>query len=652
MTNTPTLQRNFDVAESRYAPDRVSLLLPPAGEVVSSCQPLSIAHVVRQYRPGTGGLETYVECLAREQVASGHHVRVVTLDRIFHGNRDPLAAEERIDGIDIRRVPFFVSSRYPIAPGVLRHLRDVDIVHVHAIDFLFDYLAITRMLHRMTLVVSTHGGFFHTDFAKWMKRIYFQTVTRTLISQYAYVAASSIHDEHLFRRLRRHGVGLVENGVDVNKFANAAAAAPTRTIISFGRLAPHKNVAALLPFLKRLRERDGDWRLVIAGMQRGTSFDELRTAAEENGVGHVVRMVDSPADVTLLALIGESSVFASASHYEGFGIAAVEALSAGLLPVLSDIPAHRRTVAVANAGALVSFADPDAAVSTFLRYWHDWTSASEMKSSAMTAVRRYAWPHVAQQFEELYRAILGAARRRILEIDINVMRRSELIATIDNAIETRAPLRLVFHNTNLAFHAWRNAALAERLRDCLVVNDGIGTDIASWLLYSRPFPENLNGTDFTPLFLDHTRHQLNLFLLGASPGVADRAAAIIQARWPRHKIVGIHHGFFSEHEKAKVMQAIRASGPDVVLVGMGNPRQELLLGHLCPHLCSCAFATGALFDFLSGEVRRAPGWMQRTRTEWLFRLLQEPARLWRRYLVYSFLFLGLVVHQSLRGDRA
>ena len=101
-----------------------------------------IVHVVRQFHPGVGGLENVVYELASAQVSAGHRVRVVTLNRLFNAaNRQRLPATETFEGIEIVRIPYFGSSRYPIAPSVLRHIRSADLVHVHAIDFFFDYLA-------------------------------------------------------------------------------------------------------------------------------------------------------------------------------------------------------------------------------------------------------------------------------------------------------------------------------------------------------------------------------------------------------------------------------------------------------------------------------------------------------------------------------
>lgn len=125
----------------------------------SSSAPL-IVQVVRQYPPGRGGLEDVVSSLSRELLQRGFRVRVVTLDRLFSDPGKTLPAREVIDGVEVVRVPYRGSSRYPLAFSAFRHIRDADLVHVHGVDFFFDALALGRFLHGAPMVATTHGGFF------------------------------------------------------------------------------------------------------------------------------------------------------------------------------------------------------------------------------------------------------------------------------------------------------------------------------------------------------------------------------------------------------------------------------------------------------------------------------------------------------------
>lgn len=366
--------------------------------------PLSITHVVRQFHPGIGGMEECVLQLARYQLADGHRVRVVTLDRIFDepdGRRLP--HRDAVDGIDIRRVGWRGSKRYPVAPGVLRHLGGADIVHVHGVDFLFDYLALTRPIHRRKLVLSTHGGFFHTQFAGKMKERYFATVTRAALTQYAAVGASSTADFERFGQIRRRDLTLIENGVTLDKFRGLADPS-ARTVLYFGRLAPNKGLFELIAWFAAMHGVDPAWRLIVAGKPMGVTAQELRDHAAANGVSHAVEVVVTPTDAQIADLIRRSSVYASASSYEGFGLAAIEGASAHLYPVLNAIPAFQRTVATMGFGRIVDFSDPESGAAFA---WH-YPEVERPDPAALDTLldARFGWRGHVDAFERLYRGVL------------------------------------------------------------------------------------------------------------------------------------------------------------------------------------------------------------------------------------------------------
>src|SRR5690606_1181318 len=144
-------------------------------------------------------------------------------------------------------------------------------------------------------------------------------------------------------------------------------------------------------------------------------------------------------------------------------------------------------------------------------------------------------------------------------------------------------------------------------RNVILFNDGIGVDIASWLLFGRRFPENLNGTDFVPRYLRGTPHSLRIFLLGARPGVAERAARALAREMPQHSCVGCRNGYMEPDEGQDVIDEIRRARADVLLVAMGNLKQEVWLAdHFAATGCILGFGVGGLFDFVAGVVPRAP----------------------------------------------
>jgi N-acetylglucosaminyldiphosphoundecaprenol N-acetyl-beta-D-mannosaminyltransferase len=183
----------------------------------------------------------------------------------------------------------------------------------------------------------------------------------------------------------------------------------------------------------------------------------------------------------------------------------------------------------------------------------------------------------------------------------------------------------------------------------LVLADGAPVVIASRLL-GRALPERVAGSDLAPaLFKSAARGStpLKVFLLGAAPGVAERAAANIAERWGNIEIVGTLSppmGFEKdEAENERILAAVAAVKPDLLVLGLGAPKQELWIhAHANRLEAKVALCIGATIDFLAGEKRRAPRWMRRVGLEWFHRLSSEPGRLAKRYLRDAWVFPQLV----------
>ncbi len=203
-----------------------------------------------------------------------------------------------------------------------------------------------------------------------------------------------------------------------------------------------------------------------------------------------------------------------------------------------------------------------------------------------------------------------------------------------------APRAMFFANAHTMNLAWRDECFRDVLnRADVVLNDGVGLDIYGKLA-GRRFVENLNGTDLLPrLFAaaDATS-PLRVYLYGAAPGRAAKAARNIEARFPNVKVVGVTHGF---ERGSAVVEEINEACADVVLVGMGNPVQERWIDENKVLLdVGVVAGVGALLDFFSGEVPRAPAWVRAARCEWIYRLGCEPTRLFERYVLGNPAFLA------------
>jgi len=199
----------------------------------------------------------------------------------------------------------------------------------------------------------------------------------------------------------------------------------------------------------------------------------------------------------------------------------------------------------------------------------------------------------------------------------------------------------------------------------MVLADGAPVVLASRLL-RKALPERVAGSDLVPALFeakssnkadrpDVAAGPLRVFLLGAAAGVADRAAAKIHERWSGVQVVGTLSpplGF--EHnpvENERILQAVADCQPDLVLIGLGAPKQELWIGSHADQLqAKAALCIGATIDFLAGEKSRSPVWMQKLGLEWLHRVATEPSRLAKRYARDAWVFPQLVWREWRRKD--
>lgn len=237
-----------------------------------------------------------------------------------------------------------------------------------------------------------------------------------------------------------------------------------------------------------------------------------------------------------------------------------------------------------------------------------------------------------------------------LAITIQRCTRSEVVSLILKSLSSSLPpCRLYFVNLHALVVLSRSQDVKRAYQEAeIVVNDGIGMDIGLQLLREPSFRENCNGTDLVPEILTALPSSARLFVLGATPAFVRRMAAIVEKDFPLIQLVGFRDGYFEGEAEgeAAVLEQMKIARPNVLLVGMGVPKQELFLHKNWEELTRAgvkvAIAGGAVIDFMSGSIKRAPPWMRRAHLEWLYRFIHEPKRLFKRYFVEPFLFLYLI----------
>ncbi|MCX7717779.1 MAG: WecB/TagA/CpsF family glycosyltransferase [Candidatus Sumerlaeaceae bacterium] len=222
----------------------------------------------------------------------------------------------------------------------------------------------------------------------------------------------------------------------------------------------------------------------------------------------------------------------------------------------------------------------------------------------------------------------------------------------DRASDTKGqrPVFVTYLNAWCSNVAARDPEYADILRAAdAVYADGQAVVWASALL-RRPVPERVNAADFiVDLCQRFARAGVSIYLLGSQDGVAARAAEALTRQAPGLRVVGAAGGYWSDNGSAAAA-AVAAARPDVLLVGLGVPMQEKWAWSRRPEFhARVIWCVGAMFEYFGGARARAPRWVRRAGLEWLFRLILEPRRLWRRYLVGNAVFVWRVLCGWLAG---
>ena len=214
--------------------------------------------------------------------------------------------------------------------------------------------------------------------------------------------------------------------------------------------------------------------------------------------------------------------------------------------------------------------------------------------------------------------------------------------------------KIYFINAHCVNTAAKNAQYQSVLHEegVLLFADGIGMRLASRVADCQ-LVDNVNGTDLFPVLCqDAANTGVTLALLGARPGIAQRCADNMRKQFPNLKIVFIHDGYFNTASESEIIKSINDSKAHILFVAMGVPMQEFWVDRSAEKLnVPIILGVGALFDFYSGEMPRAPIQMRKLGLEWLFRLILEPRRLFVRYVLGNPVFIMRMIWRRLRGQK-
>jgi N-acetylglucosaminyldiphosphoundecaprenol N-acetyl-beta-D-mannosaminyltransferase len=239
----------------------------------------------------------------------------------------------------------------------------------------------------------------------------------------------------------------------------------------------------------------------------------------------------------------------------------------------------------------------------------------------------------------------GSRRVSVVGSPVDALTFSETLTEVARLITARRPVQHCVVNASKIVLMHRDSRLKDIVSSCELINaDGQSIVWASRLL-GQPVPARVAGIDlFQALLSLSERCGYSVFLLGATQEVLEGVLSRLHREHPGLKVAGSHNGYWRDEQTRDVVEVVRAAAPDILFVGMPSPRKEYWLAENLDALgVPFSMGVGGSFDVYAGAVKRAPLWLQRVGLEWFYRFVQEPGRMWRRYLVGNLEFACLVL---------
>jgi alpha-1,3-mannosyltransferase len=368
---------------------------------------MKVLQITRQFLPSIGGIEAVVDGLSHAVQKAGHDVEIVTLKKIF--STDEMAPDRSIiNGLHVSRIRHFGLRRYPVAPQILKYVKNCDVLHIHAVDFFVDFLGWAKFLHQRPIVLSTHGGIFHTKWFSRLKSAYFRTMTRSSLRKVEAVLCVSEQDYQLFATIvPKEKLHLMRNGVDISAYARLSKKITPGLILGIGRVAENKCADRVIRAVADLQKAYPNAQLVWVGPDQDGRTSSLMELAASLGVSDRIEFVGRAKPAQLQDWLQRAHVFVCGSSYEGYGLSTIEAMSSGTVPVVTKVGIHPQIIEEGKSGFLVD-GDPRAIARGLLAVLRlDAGTLMTMGENARRVSAKCSWDGVAQSYIGLYQSVLA-----------------------------------------------------------------------------------------------------------------------------------------------------------------------------------------------------------------------------------------------------
>jgi exopolysaccharide biosynthesis WecB/TagA/CpsF family protein len=601
-----------------------------------------------------GGFETFAEQLGKRLVARGHDVTVYGRDSsIPRGMRTYLGM--RIVRLPAPRAKYFETVIHTLFAALHALTRRYDIVYV-CNSANVPAVMLLRLFGRR-IVLNVDG--LEWKRRKWsaVGRAYYRLCAWTAARLPVHVVTDALVIQAYYKEVYRRHTDYFPYGTDLEPVPDDGTLAdlglePGRYVLYVSRLEPENNAHVVIEAYSKVST---DLPLAVVGdAPYSTDYIASLHATDDPRVKFLGAIYGSGYKI----LRSHATVYVQATEVGGTHPALVEAMGFGNAVLANEVPEHRETLGDAG----LYYQGPGELAAQLQMVLDDRSVAEDLSRRAHARARKmYGWDAITDSYEAWMTGLCEgppvheSRQIDLLGIRVNAAPFAEVLDTVVNAPDTGDRLSVHFATAHSVAEANDNPELRAALNAGMVEPDGVPL---VWLGRQRGVKtERVCGPDFMPALV---KRGIPLgrshFFLGGPPGLPEELARRLGKTYPGLRVAGTLSPPFrplSPEEDEALVALINSAAPDFVWVGLGAPQQDLWVASHRSRLNAAALlAVGAAFDFHAGTRRRAPRWMQRTGTEWFFRLVMEPRRLARRYTVVNARFLRLVIEDALRRRRS
>jgi len=376
---------------------------------------IRVLHITRRYWPFVGGVETFVKNLAERQVKAGKLVSVLTL-RDFSSKKSEqrsLTGDEIKNGVTIYRLRSFGLRNYRFAPHLLDYFRFADVVHVHNVDYLSEYIGLLKKRHKRPLILSTHGGFFHNQTFKTMRHMRLKLFTAVSLRCYDYILCTSEEDCRIFGPYCSKYTRF-PNAIKLPHAQKLDRLHDEETIIFIGRLQKHKQVDLLIRCLELVIHKYGgdNIKCFVIGSDWGEKTN-LQHLISLYGLTENVFLCGEVNDIEFEKFQLKCGLFVSPSAFESFGIGVIESMAWGNLVMVNDIPAHREFIRNGENGWLTDFSNVEGSAELLLKILRlSVSEKSRIRNNARISSERYSWDNRYNELEKVYNYVMSSLKKK------------------------------------------------------------------------------------------------------------------------------------------------------------------------------------------------------------------------------------------------